>query len=198
MPIFVSKNGQTFGPHEPGELAAFLRNGTFLPGDFCWKEGWSEWRPLSTVVPGTTPVTTPPPAARPAASPPPPPTGNRIPEDVEITGTLKFSAQQTFAGKMDGPIDSDHPLTLAKEARVKGKITAESLVVFGSVEGNLHVKGLVALKSTADLRGDVHAARIVMEDGAVFNGSSHVGAKPAGATNPPPSSSAAKSPAKPA
>lgn len=198
MPIFVSKNGQTFGPHEPGELAAFLRNGTFLPEDFCWKDGWTEWRPISTVLPGTTPVTAPPPAARPASSPPPPPIGNRIPDDVEITGTLKFSAQQTFGGKMDGPIDSSAPLTLSKEARVKGKITAESLVVFGNVVGDLHVKGLVALKSTAELRGDIHAARIVMEEGAVFNGSSHVGSKQPGSTSPAPSSEATKSPAPPA
>ena len=201
MPFFVSKNGQTFGPHEPGEIAVFLRTGTFSPDDFCWQEGWNEWRPISAALPGFASPPAPavaPPGATTPVGPAPPPIGRRIPEDVEIIGTLKLTDQQTLACRIEGSVESTSSLTIAKEGVIKAKITAESLVVFGAIEGDIHVDGLVVLKSTAVLQGDIHASRIVMEDGAAFNGASHVGARKPDkekATSRPPSGADAKSPA---
>jgi len=37
MPFFITKNGQTYGPHEADEIAVFLAAGDFLPEDFCWQ-----------------------------------------------------------------------------------------------------------------------------------------------------------------
>lgn len=198
MPFFVSKNGQTFGPHEPGEIAVFLRTGTFSAEDHCWQEGWDAWRPISEALPNlaSAPAPSTPIPGNPAASPAPPVFGQRIPGDVEIVGTLKLEDQQTLACRVDGSIESSSSLTIAKEGVIKARITAESLVVFGTIEGDIHVDGLVVLKSTAVLQGDIHAARIVMEDGATFNGASHVGArKPDKATSRTPSGAGAKSPA---
>lgn len=201
MPLFVSKNGQTFGPHEPGEIAVFLRAGTFDPEDYCWQEGWNEWRPISAALPGLASAPAPavaPPGA-PAVNPAPPAIGHRIPEDVEIIGVLKLSGQQTLACRVEGSIESSSPLTIAREAVIKAGISAESVVIFGTVEGDIRIDGLVALKSTAALQGDIHAARIVMEDGASFNGASHVGpGKDAKPTSRTPSGGDAASPARPA
>ena len=92
MALFVTKNDQTFGPHATEEVAMFVATGDFLPEDFCWQEGWAEWRPISSVLPER-PAPAEPLAlasAPPLSSPPPPQTSGQIPGDITIIGTLKL------------------------------------------------------------------------------------------------------------
>ncbi len=69
MQIYVTRNGQQYGPYDEAALKAGLQNGSFTPADLVWYEGAAGWAPLST-LPGMA-------AARPAAAaadvPPPPP-----------------------------------------------------------------------------------------------------------------------------
>jgi cytoskeletal protein CcmA (bactofilin family) len=65
------------------------------------------------------------------------------------------------------------------ENRVKARIKAESVVIFGSVVGDIQVTGRAVLKSSSTLHGDIRAARVLVEEGATFNGKSHVNAKSA-------------------
>lgn len=180
MPLFVTKNGQTFGPHEPEEVAVFLGTGDFQPEDYCWQEGWAEWRPISSVIPAR-PLPSAPNAvasAPPVASPPPPQRSGLIPDDIEIVGTLKLPDDRTVTCKVDGEIQCPSTVTIAKEARVKARIRAQSVVIFGTVEGDIHATGRAVLKSSSTLNGDIHAERVLVEEGATFNGRSHVSSKP--------------------
>lgn len=215
MALFVTKNGQTFGPHEPEEIAIFLGTGEFHAEDFCWQEGWPEWRPISSALPER-PAPAEPQAvadAPPVSSPPLPRHSGQIPHDIEIIGTLKLPDERTVTCTVNGEIVCPSTVTIAKETRVKARITAESVVVFGTVEGEIHASGRAVLKSSGTLHGDIHAARVLVEEGATFNGKSHVNSKNIAATakgkpgdaparkkstNPPPSAAAAKSPARPA
>ncbi len=213
MPLFVTKNGQTFGPHEPDEIAVFLGTGDFQPEDYCWQEGWPEWRLISSVLPPK-PIPSAPSAvasAPPVTTPPLPRQKGQIPDDIEIVGTLKLPDDRTVTCKVDGEIVCPSTVTIAKEARVKARIKAESVVIFGTVEGEIHATGRAVLKSSSTLHGDIHAARVLVEEGATFNGKSHVSPKAAPSqpkskqpqasagkksTSPQPSSAAAKSPAR--
>lgn len=181
MPLFVSKNGETFGPHEPEEVALFLGTGDFRPEDFCWQEGWQEWRPLSSVVPAKPTLSAPSAfaSAPPISSPPPPPHTSQIPPDIVVLGTLKLPDSRTVSCRVEGEIHCPSTVTIAKGALVKADIKAESVVIFGTVEGEIWATGRAVLKSTSTLHGDIHAARVVVEEGATFNGKSHVNAKPA-------------------
>jgi cytoskeletal protein CcmA (bactofilin family) len=171
MPLFVSKNGQTFGPHEPEEIATFLGAGEFLPEDYCWQDGWTEWRPISAVLPDR---------AAPAVENANPPQNNgHIPADIEIIGTLKLPGERVVTCRVDGEIHSPSTVIIPAENRVKARIKAESAVIFGTVEGDIQVTGRAVLKSSSTLHGDIRAARVLVEEGATFNGKSHVNAKSA-------------------
>lgn len=215
MPFFVTKNGQTYGPHEAEEIAVFLGTGEFLPEDFCWQEGWAEWRPISSMLPDR-PLPAMPQAwadAPPMATPPPPQSNGHIPADIEIIGTLKLPDERAVTCRVEGEIHSPSTVIIPRENRVKARIKAESVVIFGTVEGEIHATGRAVLKSSGTLSGDIHAARVLVEEGATFNGKSHVNGNkretagpdkpPTGpgrkkATNSAPSAAAAASPARPA
>ncbi|MGA0848737.1 MAG: polymer-forming cytoskeletal protein [Chthoniobacterales bacterium] len=213
MALFVTKNGQTFGPHEPEEIAVFLGTGDFLPEDFCWQEGWPEWRPISSVLPDR-PAPAEPLAlasAPPVTSPPPPQHNGHIPADIEIIGTLKLPDERAVTCRVDGEIHCPSTVIIPRDNRVKARIKAESVIIFGTVEGDIHATGRAVLKSSSTLHGDIHAARVLVEEGATFNGKSHVNAKKNAAsapdktasptsrkksTNPAPSDSGATSPSR--
>jgi cytoskeletal protein CcmA (bactofilin family) len=100
---------------------------------------------------------------------------NVLANDVDIKGTIKFENELIFDGKIDGEIISDAgSLTIGKNASVNGEVKTKSVVVHGSVTGNIVVSERCELKASSQLTGDLKAMRIVIEEGATFIGKSEV------------------------
>lgn len=100
---------------------------------------------------------------------------NVLANDVDIKGTIKFENELIFDGKIDGEIISDAgSLTIGKNANVNGEVKTKSVVVHGSVTGNIVVSERCELKASSQLTGDLKAMRIVIEEGATFIGKSEV------------------------
>lgn len=137
----------------------------------------SENKPINT--PSSTPAPiTPAPAPAPASSSSTQ-SANHLSSDVEITGTLTFKKDLVFDGKMNGEITSDAALTLGANAQVEGEILTQSVVIRGSVKGNVTVEDRCELRGTAQLIGDLKAARLVMEETATLVGRTEVTPKKA-------------------
>ena len=99
---------------------------------------------------------------------------NHLSSDVEIKGSLKFQNDLVFDGKIEGEIQSNATLTVGKSANVQGEVKSKSVIIHGSVQGNIDAAERVELKATAQLIGDLRAGRIIIEDGATFVGKSEV------------------------
>jgi cytoskeletal protein CcmA (bactofilin family) len=99
---------------------------------------------------------------------------NHLSSDVEIKGTLKFQNDLVFDGKIECEITSNATLTVGKSANVQGEVKSKSVIIFGTVQGNIDAAERVELKATAQLIGDLRAGRIIIEDGATFVGKSEV------------------------
>lgn len=99
---------------------------------------------------------------------------NILTSDVDIKGTVKFESELIFDGKIEGEIISDGTLTLGKNAQVQGEVQTKSVVVHGTVVGNITVTEKCELKASSQLTGDLRATRILIEEGATFVGKSEV------------------------
>jgi cytoskeletal protein CcmA (bactofilin family) len=99
---------------------------------------------------------------------------NHLSSDVEIKGTLKFQNDLVFDGKIEGEIQSNATLTVGKSAHVQGEVKSKTIIIHGSVHGNIEAVERIELKATGQLIGDLRAARIMIEDGATFVGKSEV------------------------
>jgi len=49
MSTYINKNGQQLGPFSDEQIIEGLKNGLYSPEDLCWREGWSNWKPLREV-----------------------------------------------------------------------------------------------------------------------------------------------------
>jgi len=121
-------------------------------------------------------------------------TKNVLGADVEIKGTLKFTGELTFEGKLEGEIHTDGILNLGDSAVINGNIDVQSVVVRGKINGNINAKEKVDIKAKTELFGDVRAAKLAIEEGVTFVGKIDVnpnkvsptaGPRPAGSTAQP-------------
>jgi cytoskeletal protein CcmA (bactofilin family) len=99
---------------------------------------------------------------------------NVLGSDVEIKGTLKFTGELTFEGKLEGEIHTDGTLNLGDTAVINGNIDAQSVVVRGKVNGNINAKEKIDIKAKAELFGDIKATKLVIEEGVTYVGKTEV------------------------
>ena len=95
--------------------------------------------------------------------------------DVSFKGELTFEKALRLQGKFEGEIRTSGILHIDREAHVIGEVRAGNVRVDGNVRGNLNAGGRVELNQTSDLEGDLTAAKLVVEEGAVFKGHVSVG-----------------------
>jgi len=93
--------------------------------------------------------------------------------DVEIEGSITFQKELLIDGKVQGQVTSDGALTVGENANIRGEIQTKSVTVHGKVHGNITAERC-ELKSNCTLEGDLKAARLVIEEGATFVGTSQI------------------------
>jgi cytoskeletal protein CcmA (bactofilin family) len=100
------------------------------------------------------------------------PTGKcTLSSEVEIEGSITFQKELLIDGKIRGQIRSDGVLTIGENAYIRGEIKTKSVTVHGKVNGKITAERC-ELKSKSTLRGDLKAARLIVEEGATFIGTS--------------------------
>jgi len=95
--------------------------------------------------------------------------------DAEFEGRLKVKYSVRIDGKMVGEIASNELVTIGPDGGIEGDIIAKDVVIGGKVVGRVQCSGKVVLEETAILTGDLKTLRLVVEEGALFNGRSEMG-----------------------
>ena len=93
--------------------------------------------------------------------------------DVEIEGSITFQKELLIDGTVHGQVTSDGVLTIGANGKIRGEIQTKSVTVHGKVHGNITAERC-ELKSNCTLEGDLKAARLIIEDGATFIGTSQI------------------------
>lgn len=114
-----------------------------------------------------------------------------IGQSITIQGDLSGEEDLTVLGQVQGTVDvKGNSVTIGETGRVKADVYAESIFVEGQVEGNLYGGKQIVLRSSGNVRGNLTAPRVALDDGAQFKGSIDMepkrqpaGARP-GATSP--------------
>ncbi len=98
---------------------------------------------------------------------------------LEFKGELQADEDLVIEGQVDGTIAHHKKrLTIGKQGRVRADINANSVIVEGQLVGDIHGVEVVSLASGADVTGNIFCRRIVIEDGARFNGRIDMGDQP--------------------
>jgi cytoskeletal protein CcmA (bactofilin family) len=95
-----------------------------------------------------------------------------IGKSVVIKGDLQGSEDLTIEGQVEGTIElKDNVLTIGPNGRIKAKVFAKTVIILGTVHGNVTASDKVDIRDGASVDGDLVAPRIGIAEGAQFHGS---------------------------
>ena len=95
----------------------------------------------------------------------------RIGPSIVITGDLESDEDVVIEGHLRGQIHlRDAALTIGEQGRVDADVRGARVLVRGTVEGNITATERIELGAAATVRGSLSANRVVMADGARFDG----------------------------
>jgi len=83
-------------------------------------------------------------------------------------GSLRIDGK--IVGNIESPADSNSNIAIGRTGVIHGDIFAQSVLVAGQVEGNIHAKDKVTLHQGSEVRGDVTYGQVNIEHGAKING----------------------------
>jgi cytoskeletal protein CcmA (bactofilin family) len=123
--------------------------------------------------PTTAPTTPAAPAPAPAAEAAPKPAARAtaqsiISADLTIKGNMSCAGDIQIDGRVEGDVDS-HSVKIGEGADMRGTITAESVRIWGTVQGEIKA-ATVALEKTARVTGNIVHQTLSIEAGAHFEG----------------------------
>ncbi len=94
-----------------------------------------------------------------------------IGKSVQIRGEVKGSEDLLVDGQVEGTITlSESRLTIGPNAKVEAHVSAKDVVVLGTLNGNITATGRIELRQGSHLNGDISAARLSIEENAIFKG----------------------------
>ena len=93
---------------------------------------------------------------------------------AEFIGKLIFKGNVRIDGDFQGEIYGQGSVDVGQGALVKANMVVHSVYIGGEVQGSIEVKEKINIHSTGKLFGDVRTPVFIMEEGALFDGRSHM------------------------
>ena len=90
--------------------------------------------------------------------------------ETRISGEIRGDEDLLVKGRVDGKIQLSQVLTVDKGAIVQADVDVKSLLVAGTLVGNIVASEGVRLQASARVVGDLASPRVMMEAGAAYRG----------------------------
>lgn len=103
-----------------------------------------------------------------------PPIKSLIAEGTQIDGNMAFSDGLRVDGVIVGNVMASDAvasiLVISDSASVTGEITADHIIINGTVKGPIHARHMLELQPKARIEGNVEYAALEMHQGALISG----------------------------
>lgn len=92
--------------------------------------------------------------------------------DAAMQGSMIFKdpVNLKINGKFDGTLEARGNLTISNTAFVNAHIKCENITISGRVKGDIEAESKIELQDHAVLEGNIKTPRLVISDGAIFQG----------------------------
>jgi cytoskeletal protein CcmA (bactofilin family) len=107
-----------------------------------------------------------------------------IDKDTEIIGDIKFKDSFRIDGKFKGKILSGSSLIVGETGEVEADIEVGSISINGRVRGSLTAKDRIEIFSMGRVTGKLVAPKLIIEEGAFFQGTCQMEMKALESKNP--------------
>ena len=100
---------------------------------------------------------------------------NFIAAGTYLEGKIETKGSLRIDGKVKGIVNVGDRLTIGSTGEVVGEINAKTAIVGGKIEGDVRIEQKITLESTSSLNGNLSTGKLIIDEGAFFNGKSEMG-----------------------
>lgn len=101
-------------------------------------------------------------------------------EGTEFIGELRFRDTFRIDGRLKGKVVSEHTLIVGETGQVDAEIECAVVSIKGTVSGRVHARQRIELLSGSRVQATLVSPRLMIEEGAVFQGQCDMGSAAAG------------------
>lgn len=94
---------------------------------------------------------------------------NRINEGTNIKGDISSNGYFRIDGKIEGNVKTPYKVVVGKTGVIIGTLNCKNADIEGKFKGILNISGVLTLKATAQIEGEVVVGKLAVEPGAIFN-----------------------------
>lgn len=98
-----------------------------------------------------------------------------ISEGTTFEGTLVSSSDIRVSGCVKGLVETASKLVIPESGYIEGTIKGGSLAIAGRVKGSITVSDNLLLQKTSVVEANIQVGRLMVEEGAIFNGECRTG-----------------------
>ena len=100
---------------------------------------------------------------------------NQFGQGTTLNGDITTEGDIRIDGKVNGSVTSKSKTVVGATGIIEGDIYCQNAYIDGRVNGNIEVSELLILSKTAHVMGDITIKKLVVEEGAKFNGRCSMG-----------------------
>lgn len=104
---------------------------------------------------------------------------------ANIQGVLKSDGNIRVDGLLQGRIETAGNVVIGPSARVVADISANSVQVWGQVQGNIRADGRLEILSTGRVFGELHVEALMVDRGGLFRGHCYMSGQDLNLLEPP-------------
>lgn len=91
-------------------------------------------------------------------------------------GTLNVHSTLRVDGRIKGNVKTSDSLVIGKEGSINGEVEVRNAIIGGKLKGKLVASGKVVLEANSVFSGELKTTKLVIDEGAVFEGNCSMGA----------------------
>ena len=92
-----------------------------------------------------------------------------------IEGKFKTTENIRLDGAIIGEVQSEKKIVMGETGRIEGIVHCNESAIKGKIDGEITVNGLLHLLSTAYIKGKIRAKKMIVDEGASYNGECLIG-----------------------
>lgn len=102
---------------------------------------------------------------------------NIINAGTYLEGSIDTKGSVQINGKLKGMIKAADEVRVGRSGEIVGEVYAKNARIAGKIEGNVYIEQKLTLEETSSLNGNLSAGKLIIDEGAVFNGHSDMSGK---------------------
>jgi cytoskeletal protein CcmA (bactofilin family) len=100
---------------------------------------------------------------------------NALTAGSKIVGNITADSDFRIDGLIDGDLNCSGKVVIGEAGKVKGTIVCQHAEILGLMEGKINCHQQLSLRASGKIHGEVQTKTLIVEPGAIFNGSCSMG-----------------------